>query len=134
MSAEPKLDRELLELEKQYWDAIRQKDASAASELTDEPCVVVGSRGIGELDRRMLAGMLDHAPWELSDFDLEDIHVHRLADDVAVLAYKVKEDVVVDGRGISMQAFDASVWVRRHGQWVCAMHTESVLGDPFGRN
>jgi ketosteroid isomerase-like protein len=134
MGAESNLDRELLELERQYWDAIREKDASAAGSLSDEPCVVVGPRGIGELDRRMLAGMLEHAPWELAHFDLEDIHVHRLADDVAVLAYKVKEDLVVDGRGLSMQAFDASVWVRRDGRWVCALHTESVAGDPFGRN
>jgi hypothetical protein len=24
--------------------------------------------------------------------------------------------------------------VRRNGQWVCALHTESMLGDPFGRD
>jgi hypothetical protein len=27
-----------------------------------------------------------------------------------------------------------STWVRRNGGWVCALHTESILGDPFGRD
>ena len=31
-------------------------------------------------------------------------------------------------------AADASTWVRRNGRWVCALHTESLKGDPFGRD
>ena len=27
-----------------------------------------------------------------------------------------------------------SVWVRSGGQWRCAMHTESLAGDPCGRD
>lgn len=32
------------------------------------------------------------------------------------------------------EAFDSSVWVHRIGHWVCAVHTESLAGDPFGRH
>jgi hypothetical protein len=28
---------------------------------------------------------------------------------------------------------DASPWVQRDRRWVCALHTESIAGDPFGR-
>lgn len=34
---------------------------------------------------------------------------------------------------IEFEAFDSSVWVHRNGHWVCAVHTESLAGDPFGR-
>ncbi|MEO7102620.1 MAG: hypothetical protein ABI311_04630 [Gemmatimonadaceae bacterium] len=44
------------------------------------------------------------------------------------------ETVVVDGKTIQLTANDASVWVRRDGEWRCALHTESVAGDPFGRD
>jgi len=32
-----------------------------------------------------------------------------------------------------MKVETSSVWVRRDGTWTCALHTESVAGDPFGR-
>ena len=55
-------------------------------------------------------------------------------DDVAIVAYKVRERLVVDGNPVTLDAADASTWIRRNGHWVCALHTESILGDPFGRD
>jgi len=49
-----------------------------------------------------------------------------------IVAYKVTERVVVEGSTIPIDANDSSVWVRRNGQWLCAMHTESLAGDPYG--
>ena len=57
-----------------------------------------------------------------------------MTDDVAVVAYKVKEELVVDGEPLSLEAFESSVWIRRDGKWTCGLHTESIAGDPFGRN
>jgi hypothetical protein len=57
-----------------------------------------------------------------------------VTDDVAVLAYKVHEELTVEGKKVSFDAADASTWVKRKGQWLCALHTESLSGDPFGRD
>lgn len=57
-----------------------------------------------------------------------------LGRDVAVLAYKVHEHLTVDGQPVSVDAADSSTWVRRDGRWVCALHSESIVGDPFGRD
>jgi hypothetical protein len=32
------------------------------------------------------------------------------------------------------QANDSSVWIRRDGAWLRALHTESLAGDPDGRD
>jgi hypothetical protein len=53
---------------------------------------------------------------------------------VAIIAYKVKEKVLLDGDTLPIDANDASVWVRRNGEWLCALHTESLAGDPYGRD
>lgn len=126
--------QELLALEKQYWNAIKDKDPATATSLSDDPCVVVGAQGVGELAKSELAKMLHGASYELNAFSLDDVHVRQISDDVAVLAYKVQEDLVVDGQQVKLQAFDSSVWVRRDGKWVCVVHTESLAGDPFGRH
>ncbi|MGE0160256.1 MAG: nuclear transport factor 2 family protein [Dehalococcoidia bacterium] len=125
--------QELLNLERRYWSAVQEKDATAATELSDDPCIVVGAQGVGEVSKDELGGLLDSATYELERFDMEDVHVRKLSDGVVALAYKVKESLVVDGEDVSLEAFDSSVWVRRNGEWMCALHTESLAGDPFGR-
>ena len=35
---------------------------------------------------------------------------------------------------MALDAADSSTWVRRDGRWLCAMHTEAIAGDPFGRD
>ena len=133
MRLEEKTKRELLALEEQYWNAMKDRDSATATSLSDDPCVVVGAQGVGEIDRKTMASMLEDAPWELKRFALEDVHFQPVSDDVVVLAYKVKEDLIVDGEEIELEAFDSSVWALRDGDWVCVAHTESPAGDPFGR-
>ena len=129
------VDKELLTLEKQYWDAIKNKDGAAATRLSDDRCIVVGPHGIGEVDRDALAGLVERASYQLSTYRIDDrdVHVRAVADDVAVVAYKVDEQLIVDGRSTNLQAFDSTVWVRRDGKWKCAVHTEAIAGDPYGR-
>jgi hypothetical protein len=42
--------------------------------------------------------------------------------------------LTVDGKPVTLDAADASIWVQRDGRWVCALHTESIGGGPFGRD
>jgi uncharacterized protein (TIGR02246 family) len=128
------LAKELLDLEKQYWQAMKDKDVDAAMRLTDEECIVAGSQGVARISRQGLSDMLNDAPYTLHSFELKDEEVCQLQDDVAILAYKVHEELTVDGKPVKLDAADASTWVRRDGRWRCALHTESITGDPFGRD
>lgn len=129
------IEKELLGLEKQYWQAIKDKDADAVMRLTDDPCIVAGAQGIALIGKPALAAMVKAAPYTLQAFDVkEDVQVRLLSDDVAALAYKVHEELTVDGKPVTIDAADASTWIKRDGRWVCALHTESILGDPFGRD
>ena len=127
-------ETELLSLERQYWQALQDGDDAKAANLSDDPCIVAGATGVASLDRRSLAGMVKNATWKLRRFEIDpDVKVRLLGHDVAVLAYKVHEELTVDGKPVALDAADASTWVRRDGKWVCALHTEALAGDPFGR-
>lgn len=128
------IEAKLIDHEKQYWQAIKTRDVPAAMRLTDDPCIVTGAQGVARITRTAFAGMLQSGGWTLHEFTLTDVQVRLLGDDVAVLAYKVKELLTVDGKSLTVEAADSSTWVRREGQWVCALHTEALLGDPFGRD
>jgi len=127
-------NEDLLELEREYWQAIKDKDPDAVIRLSDEVCIVTGAQGVGKIDRDALAGMIKSATYTLNSFDFKDAEVRPVTDDVVVIAYKVHEELTVDGKPVTLDAADSSVWVRRDGRWVCALHTESVLGDPYGRD
>jgi hypothetical protein len=129
------IESELIDLENQYWHAIKNKDVKAAMQLTDSQCIVAGAQGVASIDREAFAGMLSGGAWTLNEFEfVGDVEVRALTDDVAVVAYKVREQLTVDGNPLTFEAADASTWVRRDGHWVCALHTESISGDAFGRD
>jgi hypothetical protein len=123
----PAIDQELLALEKQYWEAIQKRDGATATRLSDARCLVVGPQGIGKLDRQALAERIENPAYELKRWRIDDdVHVSHVADGVALIAYKVNEEMMIDGRTTTLEAFDSSVWVQRDGGWVCAAHTETL--------
>lgn len=128
------VEKELLELENRYWQAIKKRDVNAAMQLTEFPCLVAGASGIGSIDKDTFVKMMTGAKYTLHEFEIKDPQVRLLEDDVAAVAYKVHEELTVDARKVSLDAADSSVWVRRGGQWRCALHTESLAGDPYGRD
>ena len=132
--AQDTLSSELMELERRFWQAMKDRDTKAALELTADPCIVTGAQGVSKIDKQTFAKMMEAGKWELRSFEFTDVQVEQLSDDVAVVGYKVHEEIDLEGKPLSMDAADSSTWVRQDGRWVCALHTESVLGDPYGRD
>ncbi|HEY2374918.1 MAG TPA: nuclear transport factor 2 family protein [Gemmatimonadaceae bacterium] len=128
------LEQEIVDLETRFWSAIRDGDAKAASSLIDEPCIVTGAQGHGAVDRATFEKMMESPSWTLREFSFAKPNVSFPSGGVAIIAYKVTEKLTVDGKPLTLEAADASTWVHRGGQWLCALHTESLLGDPFGRD
>lgn len=129
------IEHEIADLERRYWIAIKENDIETVLSLTDDPCIIVGSQGVARLDHRALGAMMGDARWKVDSFELgDDLQVRMLGTETAITAYQVREQLTVEGKPVSLTAFDSSTWVRRNGRWVCALHTESPAGDPFGRD
>ena len=127
-------EKELIELERKFWQAMKDQDLETARRLTEFPCLVAGPQGVGSIDEKTFEAMMKQSP-KLESFRLKDgAKMRRISDDVALLAYEVHEELTVDGRPVSIDAADCSTWVRRDGRWACAQHSETIEGDPFGRD
>jgi hypothetical protein len=115
---------------------MKKKDAQTAEKMTDDGCIVVGAQGVSSIDRKTMGKLTTEGKWVLQQyaFDEKNAQVRMIGDDVAIVAYKVNERVAVDGQTLPIEANDSSVWVRRNGEWLCALHTESLAGDPYGRD
>jgi hypothetical protein len=129
-------DDQLLALEQAFWKAIQNRDALAVGRMTSEECTIVGATGVTPIDSRTMARMVGSAPYELREYLINSskARITHLSDDMVAIAYPVHEKLEVDGKDVELEAFDASVWRREQGQWTCVLHTESISGDPFGRD
>lgn len=126
---------EVMELERKYWEALKNRDSKTCAALSDKQCLVTGPQGITSYGPEQLMAMMSEAKYELRNYRIgKGAQVQMVGDDVAVVAYRVHEDLVVDGKPVSLDAADSSTWIKRDGQWRCAMHTEAIMGDPFGRD
>ena len=129
-------DQELLALERQYWDALKDRDARTAGRLTAERSVIVGASGVSNVDPRSMSKLIESAPYRIKGYriDPQTTRVTRLCDDAVAISYGVHEDLEVDGKAVKLDAFDASVWKKTDTGWTCVLHTESIKGDSFGRD
>ena len=134
MTTTTTLEQDLTQLEERYWDAMKEKDARTLEQLTVFPSIVTGPQGTAKLDRAAYTKMLNDPKWTLTDATLSEIQVLPVTDDVAVVAYKVREELMVENKPVTLEAAELSTWVRRNGSWACVAHSESILGDPFGRD
>jgi hypothetical protein len=136
LEAEDAMDikQEILDLETRFWNAMIAKDVDGAAKLVAPQSIVTGAQGATAIDRKTFAGMMQGGKWELHAFSFDKVSVVSPAPGVAVIGYVVKEDVTVDGKRMTMEAADASTWVKIGDSWQVVLHTESVLGDPFGRD
>jgi hypothetical protein len=128
--------KSIIELETKFWQSMVDKDTDAAVAMLDDKSMVTGARGLALLSHNDYRGMAKQGEslWNLKSFKLDDVKVTFPAEDVALIAYKVTEEMEVEGKPLTLKAADATTWVRKGGKWLAALHTESLLGDPFGRD
>lgn len=130
------IGQEIYGLEKRYWQAMKDNDTKTILSLTDDPCIVTGPQGILKLSKKDFTAMMN-APqnYRLRNFEFDNgYEVSILNDDTAVIAYKLRESVEVEGEFLKLNLAESSTWRRRDGRWVCSLHTETIAGDPFGRD
>jgi ketosteroid isomerase-like protein len=129
-------EEDLMQLEGQFWDAIQARDGATVARLTARDCTIVGASGVTAVDPRSIVPMIEGAPFSITEYriDPSSVRVTPIGEDAVTVAYAVREDVVIDGKPLQLDAFDTSVWRHEREGWTCVLHTESIAGDPFGRD
>ena len=133
--ADTSVQEELLALEREYWDAMVHRDPEPATRLTAEECLVVGPPGVSKVKGGDIAGMVTNEQRNrIKSYDFSNVSCIQVDDNTAIIAYHVNEEVEVDGQPFTLEANDATLWTKRDGRWVSPFHTESIAGDPWGRD
>jgi hypothetical protein len=71
--------------------------------------------------------MTEEGDWTLESYDFSDVEVITPTDDVAIIAYIVKQKVTMNGKKQELSAADSSTWIRGSKGWECHAHSETLL-------
>lgn len=119
--------REIVALEKSYWDAMQKKDGKGAAALSGKTSLVTGSQGVMKIAKSKMGKMTESGEWTLESYSFSDVQVSTPAPDVAIIAYTVTQNVKMKGKPQTMRAADSSTWIRGAKGWECHAHSETML-------
>lgn len=120
---------DIIALERAFWDAMKAKDGKRASQLSGKVALTTGARGVASIPKAKMGQMTEEGNWTLDSYQFDDIEVVTPTPDVAIIAYKVKQNVTMDGKKQELRAADSSTWVRGPDGWECHAHSETFLQD-----
>lgn len=113
-------EAEILNMERKYWDAMQSQDIEAAVSLTKFPCTIASPKGVQRVNEADYRKMMSSSNGEaFKGIELQNPQVEVFNYDAAMISYSIKQN------GVKM--LDVSTWVREHGHWVCAFHSENPL-------
>lgn len=120
---------EVIALETSYWDAMKMKDGAKTAQLSGKTSLVTGAQGVMSIPQAKMAKMTEDGDWTLESYRFADIEVSTPAPDVAIIAYRVTQQVRMDGKMQELHAADHSTWIRSAEGWHCHAHSEAFLKD-----
>jgi len=120
---------EIIALETSYWDAMKAKDGGRTAELSGASSLVTGARGVMSIAKSKMGAMTEEGEWELKSYAFDHVEVVTPAPNVAIIAYTVRQKVVMGGKTAELHAADSSTWVRGANGWECHAHSETFLDD-----
>jgi uncharacterized protein (TIGR02246 family) len=131
MDNEPEIDA-LIQLETNYWQALKDQDTQAFLALSHDPCLILGVDGVGAYTKAQIRTMLQQEPnYSVQHFELKELHARLLSPNVGIVAYTVQLTLIMYEERLSFETTDTSTWMRQKGQWACAMHSEPLFGHPL---
>jgi hypothetical protein len=128
VSATKVTQRELLDIEKQYWEATRTNDFSTMRLLTANTFVLVQGEGVAKFNGDAFVDMLREGGFRLLSYyiDESDVTFVSLNDTTAFLAYRVEQEYQLGGDPRKGSSVHSSVWLKQGDRWHRTIHTISL--------
>ncbi|MBI2653481.1 nuclear transport factor 2 family protein [Candidatus Woesearchaeota archaeon] len=121
----PDIKKTLVKLEKQFWNADKDRDSNFYKKNTTGKSVAVGQLGVA--NKKMILKMMSSNPQKLLSYTIQNPRAISLTNDVALLIYKAAGTTVNKGKKSRFSALATSAYVRTKGKWLAAFHQQIQL-------
>jgi len=128
--AKASIRKEIIALEKSYWDALKVKNGARAAQLSGAKALVTGARGVASIGKTEMTRMTEASDWSMDSYEFEDVEVIAPAANVAIIAYTARRHVTMEGKKSELHTANSSTWVKSANGWVCHAHSDAFIIDP----
>ena len=108
---------------------MKGKDGARTAELSGKTSLVTGAQGVMSIAKSKMGKMTEEGDWTLESYAFDDVEVTIPTDDVAIIAYTVREKVTMGGKLKEFRAADSSTWIRGADGWACHAHSDTIRTD-----
>ena len=123
MMTDPKVEAQIIALEKAGWEAWKNKDTSWLQKYITEEYVLISSTGVTDKAQYLK----DTLACNIKSVSLDNFKVVMLDKDAAVMTYTAMQDGVCGGEKIPSQVRATVNYVKRGGKWLESMYTETPM-------
>lgn len=119
-SVELPVQRQIMDLERQGWEAAKNRDSAAAQRLLTEDALDVGEYGIWDAKKsaESIASLEKHPDSALAEYSVSDWKFRRASMNVVVVAYKVT--LISMSKNVRQSPtiqYYSAVWIRQGNTW-----------------
>jgi uncharacterized protein (TIGR02246 family) len=121
------LQQHLVSLDKAMWTAWGKADGKTFEKLLTKDAVQIVAGSGMLVGRNAIAAEVNESSCELKSFEFQDVNVHRLAPNVAILSYKATQDAVCGDTKLPPAVQSTSIYVRKKGKWRNTRYQETAI-------
>ncbi|KRD63560.1 protein kinase [Flavobacterium sp. Root935] len=124
------MEKQIIELEKKYWQGMENHDYETVKQLTHFPCIIAGKNGVQSVNEDKFKKMFESGDGDkIKVLNISDIEAQLLTENTAIIAYSIELGIADDTKKSSMKCACTSTWIKENNNWVCALHTEAELSQ-----
>ncbi len=122
------MEKQIIELEKKYWQGMENHDYETVRNLTHFPCIIAGKSGMQSVDEATFKKMFESVDGgKIKLLSFSDVEIQLLNENAAVTAYQIEIAIADDKQNNPIKCVCTSTWIKENNNWVCALHTETEL-------
>jgi len=122
MSKDSKVETQIIALEKQGWEAWKNKNAAWFQTNLAEDALQVNGGGV--LNKSQIV-KITGTDCEIKSFSLDNFKFLMLDKNSALITFTGMQDGVCSGKTIPAKVHSTSVYIKRGGKWLNALYTET---------
>jgi hypothetical protein len=123
--ASDSVQAQLETIEKQAWEAWKNKNGEFFQAMLTEDSINVGAGGV---DNKAAVIKFTSGPMcDIKSYSLDSFQVVMTDKKTAILTYKAMQDGTCDGKSIPAAVWAATMFVKRGNKWVSSFHQETPV-------
>lgn len=125
---DPRLEQDLVALEKQSWEAWKNRDGDFFEHFLSDDHVEIHPAGIA--GKAGVVASVRTKGCVVGSYSLDGFKLTKFSDDAALLTYWADQNTLCNGIAVPTPVWTGSLFIKRDGRWINAVYQHTKAAAP----